>query len=119
MFFITATIINVDFYKRIQESFDSNKFQSDFIPYLTLSLLSLTLFYPFVALHIKRLRDIKLSYWWTLLTLVPIISILFEVFLCLKKSSKLNINKTKKAKTKKSGAKHKSTKWSPYMYNKS
>ena len=62
-----------------------------------LSVLCFILFYPFVVLHIKRLRDIKLSYWWTLLTLIPGINILFEIFLCLKKSAK----RSKKSKNKK------------------
>ena len=53
-----------------------------------LSVLCLAIFYPFVVLHIKRLRDIKFSYWWTLLTLIPAINILFEIFLCFKKSAR-------------------------------
>ncbi|MDE0118639.1 MAG: DUF805 domain-containing protein [Bdellovibrionales bacterium] len=66
---------------------------------LIMSFLCLAAFYPFVTLHIKRLRDINLSYWWTLATLIPGINILFEIFLFTKKSvkrKKKNKNKKKK-----------------------
>ena len=45
-------------------------------------------YYLFIALKIKRLRDINLSGWFSLITLVPGINVLFEIFLCLKSSAK-------------------------------
>ncbi len=66
---------------------------------LSMSFLCLAAFYPFVTLHIKRLRDINRSYWWTLATLIPGINILFEIFLFMKKSTKRkkkNNNKNKR-----------------------
>ena len=116
--FFCVTLVNIKFYKWIQESL-SFKFQSDLIPFLTLGLLGLVIFYPFVVLHIKRLRDIKLSYWWTLLTLIPVINILFEIFLCLKGPPKQSKDKINKIKSQKSSSKHKQMKWSPYAYKKS
>ena len=53
-----------------------------------MAFLCLLAFYPFVTLHIKRLRDIRLPYWWALVTLIPGINILFEIFLFMKKSVK-------------------------------
>ena len=55
---------------------------------LILSFLLLGVLYPFVVLNLKRLRDINLSGWFSLLTLIPGISLLFEIFLCLKGSAK-------------------------------
>ena len=73
-----------------------------FFDFLIGMLFCLGIFYLFVTLHIKRLRDVKFSYWWTLLTLIPGINVLFTIFLCLKKSAKRskkkNKNKNKKAK---------------------
>ena len=60
--------------------------QSNFIRTLILCLLFLGVFYPFVILNIKRLRDINLSGWFSLITFIPFISILFEIFLCFKGS---------------------------------
>ena len=68
------------------------------------SFLCLVIFYPFVVLHIKRLRDIRYSYWWTLFTVVPGIHILFEIFLFLKGSAK------KKSKQPKRSSQHKQNK---------
>ena len=59
-----------------------------FIGFLMMGLLYLVVFYPFVVLHVKRLRDIRLSYWWTLITLIPGVHVLLEIFLCLKGSAK-------------------------------
>ena len=66
-----------------------------FINFLIGVFFCLGIFYPFVTLHIKRLRDIKFSYWWTLVTLIPSVHILFEIFLCLKKSAKRSKKKNK------------------------
>ena len=84
----------------------------------TPGVLCLAIFYPFVVLHIKRLRDIKFSSWWTLLTLIPVINILFEIFLCIKDPPKRSKDKINKTKSQKSSSKHKQMKWSPYAYKK-
>ena len=64
------------------------KTHTPFISFLTIGLLCLAVFYPFVVLHVKRLRDIRLSYWWAFITLIPGVHILLEIFLCLKGSAK-------------------------------
>lgn len=61
----------------------------DFVGVLILGFFLLAVFYPFVVLNIKRLRDIKLSGWFSLITLILGISFLFEIFLCLKGSKRL------------------------------
>lgn len=66
----------------------SMKTHMPFIGFLTIGLLYLLIFYPFVVLHVKRLRDIRISYWWMLMTLVPGVHVLFEIFLCFKGSAK-------------------------------
>ena len=58
------------------------------IRFLILGFLLLGILYLFVVLNLKRLRDINLSGWFSLLTLIPGISLLFEIFLCLKGSAK-------------------------------
>ena len=55
---------------------------------LSFGLLCLGICYPFVTLNIKRLRDINMSGWFSLITLIPGISVLFELFLCLKGSAR-------------------------------
>ena len=62
--------------------------QSEFISATIISLSFLGVFYPFVILKIKRLNDINLSGWFSLITFIPFISVLFEIFLCLKGSAK-------------------------------
>ena len=84
---IIAKVANVEFYKLIHELLGF-KIPFDFVPILSLGLLSLAVFYPFVVLHVKRLRDIRLSYWWAFITLIPGVHILLEIFLCLKGSAK-------------------------------
>ena len=59
-----------------------------FIKFLITGLVCLSVFYPFVVLTLKRLRDINLSSWFSLLTLIPVVSFLFEIFLCFKGSAK-------------------------------
>ena len=78
-----------------------------FIRTLILSFFILGILYPFIVLHIKRLRDARLSYWWTLLTLVPCVQTLFEIFLCFKGSAK------KKSKQPKRSSQHKQNKSKP------
>ena len=48
------------------------------IRFLILGFLLLGILYPFVVLNLKRLRDVNLSGWFSLLTLIPGISLLFE-----------------------------------------
>ena len=89
------------------------KISKAFTHLLIQHLLNLVIFYPFVALHIKRLRDANLSYWLTLITLIPGINILFEIFLCLKgptKRTKQVKHKTNKVRTTRKGLKHKTSK---------
>ena len=81
-----------------------------FISFSIIGLLYLVIFYPFVVLHVKRLRDIRLSYWWTLITLIPGVHILLEIFLCLKGSAKRKSRRIKqKSQHKKRGNKRRST----------
>ncbi len=68
---------------------------SDFIRIFTICFFFLVIFYPFVVIHIKRLRDARLSYWWTLLTLIPCVQTLFAAFLCFKGSAKRSSVKKK------------------------
>ena len=59
-----------------------------FIRSVIISFFCLCIFYPFVVMNIKRLRDINLSGWFSLITLIPGISLLFEIFLCFKGTTK-------------------------------
>ena len=80
-----------------------------FIGFLTIGLLHLAVFYPFVALHVKRLRDIRFSYWWTLMTLIPGVHVLLEIFLSLKGSAKRRSRRIKqKSQHRKSSNKRRS-----------
>lgn len=62
--------------------------QSHFFRAIVMCMFFLGIFYPFVILNIKRLRDINLSGWFSLITFIPFISFLFEIFLCLKGSTR-------------------------------
>ena len=73
----------------------------DFIRTTIMCFLCLVAFYPFVVLYIKRLRDIKLSYWLTLLALIPGIDTLFTIFLCLKGSAKKISKQSRKSSQRK------------------
>ena len=58
-----------------------NNLYSQFYPFI-LALASL----PFlVPQHIRRLHDMSLSGWWLLLFMVPVVGLLFRIFLCIKK----------------------------------
>lgn len=100
---LLATSVTPKIYNLLGETLNL-KMPDGFTHLLIQQLLNLVIFYPFVALHIKRLRDIRLSYWLTLITLIPGINILFEFFLCFKGSAKRTkrvkrkVNKVRKAR---------------------
>ena len=75
------------------------KIPTGFIRSLILGLLYVGIIYPFVVLNIKRLKDMSFSGWFSLISLIPVVSVLFEIFLCLKGSGKF-IGRVKSKNTK-------------------
>ena len=53
-------------------------------------------FYPFIFLNVRRLKDLNLSKWFSLIAFIPFIGIIFQIFLCLKGSKKKRVKKQKK-----------------------
>lgn len=67
-----------------------DEIQSLFIAFTVVIFVLLIILWPFLVFHIKRLHDVNLSGWFSLIALIPFINFLFFLFLLFRKSVEPN-----------------------------
>lgn len=67
-----------------------NEIENPIIVILILIFVLIMIVWPFWVLHIKRLHDVNLSGWFSLIFLIPVINFFFVLFLFFRKSVEPN-----------------------------